>query len=196
MHDRFVLLKRERDLNDKERVLLADWTAKHPDLGVAYRLKEDFFGIYEKSSTVTEALIRYEIWNKAITPELQDAFHDLNRAWTNWRPWILNYFVHPVTNAYTESLNNLIRVMNRLGRGYSFEALRAKILFAHGSHKREYVRPKFVRLREHEDTEIRFSLAAGDEDWAEPVQPPQEDEILNYGADIDLLVQLIESGEI
>ncbi len=44
-------------------------------------------------------------------------------------PEILNYFQHPVTNAYTESLNNLIRVMNRLGRGYSFEALRAKILF-------------------------------------------------------------------
>jgi len=199
MHDRFVLLKRERDLNDKERVLLTDWTAKHPDLGVAYRLKEDFFGIYEKSTTVTEALIRYEIWNKAITPELQDAFHDLNRAWSNWRPWILNYFVHPVTNAYTESLNSLIRVMNRLGRGYSFEALRAKILFAHGSHKREYVRPKFVRRREEvEDTSIRFSCADDGDDLIDSVAttPTEDLEIVNYGADIDLLVQLIESGEI
>ncbi|MBE0493150.1 MAG: transposase [Thiomicrospira sp.] len=37
-----------------------------------------------------------------------------------------------MTNAYTESLNNLIRIMKRLGRGYSFEALRAKILFSEG----------------------------------------------------------------
>ena len=28
-------------------------------------------------------------------------------------PWILGDFDHPVTNAYTESLNDLIRVMNR-----------------------------------------------------------------------------------
>lgn len=53
---------------------------------------------------------------------------------SNWRPFILNYFEYPVTNAYTQSLNNLIRVMNRLGRGYSFEGWRAKILFTEGAH--------------------------------------------------------------
>ncbi|WP_297463323.1 ORF6N domain-containing protein, partial [Ferrovum sp.] len=37
--------------------------------------------------------------------------------------------------AFTESLNSLIQVMNRMGRGYSFEALRAKILFSRGAHK-------------------------------------------------------------
>jgi transposase len=63
-------------------------------------------------------------------------------------PFILNYFEHPVTNAYTESLNSLIRVMNRLGRGYSFEALRAKILFTEGAHKHKLSRPKFERRRE------------------------------------------------
>ena len=48
-------------------------------------------------------------------------------------------FEHPVTNAYTESLNSLIRVMNRPGRGYSFEALRAKILFTEGAHKHSQI---------------------------------------------------------
>lgn len=72
----------------------------------------------------------------------------LIRAWTNWQPWIIKYFEHPVTNAYTESLNSLIRVMNRLGRGYSFEALRAKILFTEGAHKHKLSRPKFERKRE------------------------------------------------
>ena len=46
MHDRFVLLKRERDLNDEERLNLDGWTKNYPALGEAYRLKEDFYGIY------------------------------------------------------------------------------------------------------------------------------------------------------
>ncbi|MFN7278269.1 MAG: transposase [Betaproteobacteria bacterium] len=44
-HDRFVLLKRERDLNEKEVLLLDGWTKSRPELGAAYRLKERFYGI-------------------------------------------------------------------------------------------------------------------------------------------------------
>lgn len=50
-----------------------------------------------------------------------------------------------MTNAYTQSLNSLIRVMNGIGRGYSFEAQRAKILFTEGSRKLTRLRPKFER---------------------------------------------------
>lgn len=53
MHDRFVLLKRERDLNDRERLLLDGWTKSYPELGAAYRLKERFYGIYEGSGQPT-----------------------------------------------------------------------------------------------------------------------------------------------
>lgn len=40
MHDRFILLKRERDLGASSRLLLQNWIGLHPELGVAYRLKE------------------------------------------------------------------------------------------------------------------------------------------------------------
>ncbi len=43
----------------------------------------------------------------------------------NWHDEIFAYFDQPVTNAYTESANNLIRA--RLGRSYSFEVLRATV---------------------------------------------------------------------
>jgi len=46
-------------------------------------------------------------------------FSDLVRATGNWHKEIFNYFDHPITNAYTVSQNNLIRVMNKIGRGYS-----------------------------------------------------------------------------
>jgi transposase len=128
MRERFVLSKRARDLTDEERLNLDGWTKDYPALGEAYRLKEGFYGIYE-AGTPEDAMRRYEAWHRDISSEIRPHFADLTRAFQNWMPYILNYFEHPVTNACTESLNNLIGVMNRLGRGYSFEALRAKVLF-------------------------------------------------------------------
>jgi len=120
-------------------------------------------------------------------------------------PEILNYFDHPVTNAYTESLNSLIRVMDRMGRGYSFEALRAKILFTEGAHHKKRSRPKFERR-----SDIRFSIPddsvglMNDQLFTMSrftFQQPENQrdsagEVLNYGASISTLVKLIEEGQI
>jgi transposase len=118
-------------------------------------------------------------------------------------PDILAYFKHPVTNAYTESLNSLIRVMDRMGRGYSFEALRAKILFTEGAHFKKKQRPKFERkggeigygvpaervMYDQLFTMSRMTFDAPDQ------QEAQETEI-NFGADISTLVRLIEEGRL
>ncbi|MHB1201319.1 MAG: ISL3 family transposase [Polaromonas sp.] len=129
MHDRFVLLKRERDLTGEERLKLEGWAKNYPVLGEAYRLKEAFYAIYEDSVTPENALKRYESWDKSVPPEIVPYFTDLNQAFAKWQPYILNYFEHPVTNSQGQSLSALIRAMNGRGRGYSFEALRAKTLF-------------------------------------------------------------------
>ncbi|WP_146038933.1 ISL3 family transposase [Sulfobacillus sp. hq2] len=47
MHDRFVLLKREADLADREQLLLSMWTKNFPGLGEVHRRKEDFFRLFE-----------------------------------------------------------------------------------------------------------------------------------------------------
>lgn len=211
MHDRFVLLKRERDLNDKESLLLSGWVKNYDELGLAYRLKEDFFKIYDAQSP-DEAQGRYLHWKSQITPEVAPAFHDLVRAWDNWTPWILGYFDHPVTNAYAESLNNLIRVMNRLGRGYSFEALRAKILFAEGAHKHKNSRPKFERkeppkIKLSNTRDFTMGRATPDSNWglmtdfdlgkpAKPYKEPSTQPEKNYGASISTLIELLEAGEL
>lgn len=201
MHDRFVLLKRERDLNDKESLLLSGWIKNYDELGLAYRLKEDFFKIYDAQSP-DEAQGRYLHWKSQITPEIEPAFHDLVRAWDNWTPWILGYFDHPVTNAYTESLNNLIRVMNRLGRGYSFEALRAKILFAEGAHKHKNTRPKFERKPKERTVpnSRNFEVFSGlerNEPKPRPAPSTQtEKSEKNYGSDISTLIHLLEHNEL
>ncbi|MCL2876854.1 MAG: ISL3 family transposase [Betaproteobacteria bacterium] len=212
MRDRLVLLKRERDLNDKDRQDLDGWTKNYPELGEAYRLKEQFFAIYDTGSP-DEAQSRFIQWQKSIPPEIAHAFTDIEHAWGNWSIPILNYFNHPVTNAYTESLNSLIRVMNRLGRGYSFEALRAKILFAEGVHKHKLLQPEFERKpadkRQGEPVPGNFMYFWTEGSFARivPKPPPVSKPYIpkpaekverekNYGADISTLTRMIENGEI
>ncbi len=189
LHDRFVLLKREKDLSDQESLTLSGWIQNYPELGQAYRLKEQFFGIYD-AQTKADALQRYTAWEKSVGPDVREAYADLIRAWSNWQPYILNYFDHPVTNAYTESLNNLIRVMNRLGRGYSFEALRAKILFAEGAFKKQNIRPKFERRRSDEIGADAIGMIG----YGTFNQQPTQSKEVNYGPDISTLVRMIEEG--
>lgn len=195
MHDRCVLLKRESELNDKEILLLSGWLNNYPELALAYRLKEDFFNIYQAKSK-HEALLKFAEWNKAVTHEVRDAFSDLIKAWSNWQPFILNYFEHPVTNAYTESLNNLIRVRNRMGRGYSFEALRAKILFAEGAFKKQLSKPKFERRREPDDASMNYAMFTGINSMKPTKHQESAPTEINYGVDISTLVRMIENGEI
>jgi len=209
MHDRFVLLKRQRDLTDKEALNLDGWTKNYPALGEAYRLKEGFFEIYE-AATAQEAMQRYEAWYRSVTPEVREPFSDIIRAWSNWQPMILNHFEHHITSGYVECLNGLIRVMNRLGRGYSFEALRAKILFTEGAHKHKLSRPKFERKRE---PELAYGLPDDAIGYGVPmvmeraiVRPPKPPKVFdphehvgppkNYGADINTLIQLLEAGKL
>jgi Transposase and inactivated derivatives len=134
MHDRHILLKRQANLDIREQLILSAWTGSLKDLGVAYELKEEFYRIWEAQSQ-QEALIRLKKWREHIPEQLIFAFKDLLTALKNWHDEIFAYFDHPITNAYTECLNGLIRVMNRMGRGYSFDALRAKILFTEGTQK-------------------------------------------------------------
>jgi len=191
MHDRFVLLKRRHDLTDKEALTLSGWCAKYPQLGAAYDTKEAFYSIWDLD-TRDEAESAYEIWKTGLLPEIRPAYGPLIKAVDNWHEHIFNYFDHQITNAYTESLNNLIRVMNRLGRGYSFEALRAKILFTQGAHKKS--RPSFKRKAQkrsrHTDTTDFFtSVSFSDGLLSTESFEPQK----NYGSEISTLIELFES---
>jgi hypothetical protein len=76
-----------------------------------------------------------------------------------------------------------------MGRGYSFEALRAKILYTEGFHKVE--RPKWERraLRREVSVFMSYSDSVGmmtANDYVESV---------NYGSDISTLTRRIESGQ-
>ncbi len=119
MHDRFVLLKRPSELNDKDMPLLVK----------AYRAKEAFYGIWDTRNR-SEAEARYLDWFSNLSDDLEPAFAPLITAMGNWCDQIFAYFSVPgaATNAPTEMINGLGKIANRQERGYSFEVIRAKIL--------------------------------------------------------------------
>lgn len=126
--DRFILLHRRHDLDDKDRLILETWTDNFPDLGKAYELKEAFFDIWNTDDKKV-AWERYTEWQTTIPTDMKPQFKEIITAVKNWKDAIFNYFDAPVTNAYTEALNGIMKIANRNGRGYSFEAIRAKMLY-------------------------------------------------------------------
>lgn len=81
--------------------------------------------------------------------------------------------------------------MNRIGRGYSFEALRAKILFTEGPQKHKAARPKFERVNRREPFVTMRAMSALQYD----VHAWDDEEPERYlGVDIEELTDLIETG--
>lgn len=187
MRDRYVLLSRRKDLNNfDDQIKLQVWTDKFPLLGQAYELKEQFFDIYEAES-IKEAYKLYQNWLLNVPKELIAYFDDLIKAMNNWEEEVFNYFNYPITNAYTESLNRLIKTMNHVGRGYSFEALRAKILFTQGYRK-------VKKKKKFKEVEVTFGKMLPDQfpNWSQTGYEWVYEEI--YGADFSTLIKAIEEG--
>ncbi len=148
MHDRFLLAKREKDLKAGERMILEAWTNEFKPLGAAWKAKEAFYGVYEQTDERT-ARKAYVDWQRSLTKPMTKAFQPLITAMGNWSGPVFNYFDHGrLTNAYTESLNRLIADSNRLGRGYSFDVLRTRIMLSRGALKEEGLPPGMSGFKE------------------------------------------------
>ena len=127
--DRWIIRARRRDLKAADVMLMHSWKTLIPMLSEAYRAKEDFYEIYEKATSRAEAIELWDLWKEMLPKELKPAFKELTTAVDNWKPEIFAYFDHKKTNAYTEGMNSVIRNVDRPGRGYSFDAIRAKVLY-------------------------------------------------------------------
>lgn len=140
MRSKALLRLRNRDLNDKQRLNLDMWLANEPEVADAYRLKERLFDIYTLPKA--QAISDYDSFAADVPESLKGDFKDLLSCMKNWRHEILNYFDHPITNAYTEGVNGVAKVMNRMGRGYSFEVIRARVLFNNREPSKRQLRAK------------------------------------------------------
>lgn len=125
--NKLLLLKRAKNLTEQQRFTVQIWLDNEPDVAAAYQLKERFFDIYDLPKS--EAIEAFDAFTPSVPKSMKADFNDLTRAMRNWRSEILAYFDHPISNGYTEALNGVAKVINRTGRGYSFEVMRARLLF-------------------------------------------------------------------
>ena len=186
--DRHVLNMRFDKLDQRQRTLIQLWSDEHPILGKAWVAKESFFDIWD-CKTAQEAKDCYAIWRDRLPPELAETFRPLVTALGNWETEVFAHFDHGATNAYVEALNSVIRVVNRMGRGYSFDVLCARMLFAHGQQQA----PRRIQKR-HE----AFFGKVGFGDFANFLgadydEPDGPDEV---GVPLSVLADMIADGRI
>lgn len=125
--DRFLLYKRSYDLSDEARKKLEEWCEIFPQIRSIYNLKEDFLQIWQ-AKTKSKAKNKFENWKNKIPSSLLFVFKDILRAFKNWFEEIFNYFECFLTNAFTESLNSIIKAIVRKSNGCSFDVIRAKLI--------------------------------------------------------------------
>lgn len=80
----------------------------------------------------------------------------------------------PVTNAFPESLNRLAKDKNREGRGYSFEVMRARMLYT-TNHKKKTTKSKATSF----DEVVFEYMTTVSADWF--------DDEINYGVDLSTI---------
>lgn len=185
--ERFLLLKRQHDLDPLPMQQLDAWFDRFPQLNRAHALKEGFLSIWDARNRA-DAEARFKVWRGHIDPELQEGFKALTTAMRNWYEEVFSYFDNRITNAYTESANSLTRLMHRMGRGYSFEVLRARMLYD------ERARKATRRILE---TATRFDDDAGMAYFtlATTRSRVPERRVIEYGPSIEALVRQLEAGD-
>lgn len=105
-----------------------EWFKAFPELYEAYMVKETFRDIYATAKNYGEALAMFNDWLDAIPPA--EEFRAMKETFIKRKQHILNYWSYRWTNAYTESVNNAIKNIEKAGRGYKFDVLRDRCILS------------------------------------------------------------------
>ncbi len=173
---RWLTLKRPGNLSTTERKALEIVRQTIPDLAEAYDFKEAFFRIYDDPDKQS-AMHAFEAWENSLPANELERFHSLAKTVHNHYEDIFAYWDSPapITNAYTECLNGLIKLSNRMGRGYSYEIIRAKTLYAKQARK--------------VGSGVRLATPSGT-----TVPTKATSETVEYGPHIPTLIEIAEAG--
>lgn len=192
--DKFVLKTRAQKLDDWQIERLTSWRSDFPDIGMAYDLKEEFYRIYDAANR-QEAMLRFDVWRANIPSAMSKHWAPILTTFGNWDNEIFAFFDvvqeagKALTNAYTECQNGLTRAIDRLGRGYSFDALRVKLLLAPRKQgvATSYRSVQRKRARAANSSMVEHMFGWTDEHDYETVKVPQRRNV-TWGVDIAGLV--------
>ena len=126
---RWVLVKNQENLNEKQCAKLESLYLVSPELKVCHQLKEQFRKIFETSMDREKARTALIRWIDKVEKMKVTAFQSFLVTLRNWFELILNYFLERWTNAFAEGVNNKIKLIKRRAFGFTnFDHFRLRIL--------------------------------------------------------------------
>lgn len=126
---RWVLVKNQENLNEKQRLKLESLYLVSPELKVCHQLKEQFRKIFETVMNREKARAALIRWMGQVEKMNVTAFQSFLVTLRNWFELILNYFIERWTNAFAEGVNNKIKLIKRRAFGFTnFDHFRLRIL--------------------------------------------------------------------
>lgn len=115
---KYLWLRNEKNLSEKQIQLKMDLMRKHLKVGIAYSMRVELQNIYEESKTRKEAEERLDklcSWMRRLRLE---PMKNVASTLKNHKEQILNYFENKYTNAILEGLNSIIQNVKRKARGF------------------------------------------------------------------------------
>jgi len=153
------------DLSSSQRTRLATAIKIYPKLGELYNCKEDFRAIYNHYIDREDAEAAYSTWKDELPDTAEyKPFHKTTETIARWYDEVFNYFdTGRYTNGPVEAINGVIKEINRIGRGYSYPVIRAKVLYRNpATEKPVFVKPKIVDGVFDENGLPKMEFAMGD----------------------------------
>lgn len=115
---RWILLKPAENLSDSEKEILQKAFAHCEELERFYLLKESFRQIFDAHIDRQTANNLIDIWIEQAEALENQYLNRFLKTLQRWKTFILNFFIHRVSNAIVEGINNTIKFIKRRAYGY------------------------------------------------------------------------------
>jgi len=127
-HKRFLILARNKNIEEEKREDLDALLKQNETLSKAYLLKEQVLDIFDEIEQDV-AQKRLNKWMKNVEKSGIEVYAKVVNTIQNYLYGILNYFKHQLTNAASEAINNKINVIKRRAYGFrDIEYFKLKII--------------------------------------------------------------------
>lgn len=131
-NSRYVLLKNEENLTDKQRIKFEEIRQANFEVSRAWEARENFKAVFRNAS-VEESEAIFGEWFEAVKESGIKEVMKVAEMFSNHLPGVLNAMTSKFSNAMAERLNGKIQLLKAIGRGYrKFENFRSVILFFYG----------------------------------------------------------------
>lgn len=126
---RWILVKNAEDLNEEERKKLNEIYSSCSILKKYHQAKEEFRNIFDSVNNRDYARKKINKWIEKIHKDNLYLYSKFIETLERWKSEILNYFISRTTNGFVEGLNNKIKLLKRIGFGFTnFEHFALRIL--------------------------------------------------------------------